>query len=472
TYFGTAEDVLYCQQLANLCTLQLYDNTACIAHVNVYTERNNAPVSDVDTWVQGSPWLYVSGDPSTVVREYILRTRVNLVQDPMELFLAKYAMNGTFLGFENLQTQLAYCRARAPYSGSGGGTSTATDWLTFGANRRMKMRCELKSLAVEGDEQVFYEMWQANIQSNNYDSQSMPAYIRMTNTRVDGAFVMNQQTTLHLVDSTDVLVRRFFLVDRVSGLTAATVSSGLPQVLRYAKYISIEVSLRDEYFARIYPPVITIEYANTLPAEWGTSPETQTEFSMYYTQDEAPFFTNFQVFFIVIMVMCAMLFALRYRNWQQRNSRVVNSAALSTDLGGFNMSTLSEMALLAANTWVLVFLPVTIGVAWYYFCFFKLQTLPAVLLPPSYDINSPSSPYFLFTANIHVMFFLQLWYVSVLVYRQCKADLFFIDWEPASAKAKADARTGAANVSVWRTILTLRKTDLRFTLLFVGFMLL
>jgi hypothetical protein len=27
TYFGTAEDVLYCQQLANLCTLQLYDKT-------------------------------------------------------------------------------------------------------------------------------------------------------------------------------------------------------------------------------------------------------------------------------------------------------------------------------------------------------------------------------------------------------------------------------------------------------------
>jgi meckelin len=68
-----------------------------------------------------------------------------------------------------------------------------------------------------------------------------------------------------------------------------------------------------------------------------------------------------------------------------------------------------------------------------------------------------------------------------MVYRQCRADLFFIDWEPASAKAKSDARTGSANVSVWRTILvanewtemqTLRKTDIRFTLLFVGFMML
>jgi hypothetical protein len=37
------------------------------------------------------------------------------------------------------------------------------------------------------------------------------------------------------------------------------------------------------------------------------------------------------------------------------------------------------------------------------------QTLPAVLMPPSYDVNSPQSPYFVFTANVHVMFFMQLW---------------------------------------------------------------
>jgi meckelin len=72
-----------------------------------------------------------------------------------------------------------------------------------------------------------------------------------------------------------------------------------------------------------------------------------------------------------------------------------------------------------------------------------------------------------------------------MVYRQCKADLFFIDWEPVPTKqaAAAAAATNStkSTVSVWRTILVanewtelqcVRKTDIRFTLFFMGFILL
>lgn len=73
------------------------------------------------------------------------------------------------------------------------------------------------------------------------------------------------------------------------------------------------------------------------------------------------------------------------------------------------MSTLTEIALIASNTWNLVFFPVTVCIAWYAFTFFKMQTAPSVLLPPDDDIYSKESPYYLFTVNLHVMAFFQIW---------------------------------------------------------------
>jgi hypothetical protein len=58
--------------------------------------------------------------------------------------------------------------------------------------------------------------------------------------------------------------------------------------------------------------------------------------------------------------------------------------------------------------------------------FYKIQTSISILMPPHHHIYRSSSPYFLFTANLHVMAFFQLAYVFVMVVRQCNADLFFI----------------------------------------------
>jgi len=71
---------------------------------------------------------------------------------------------------------------------------------------------------------------------------------------------------------------------------------------------------------------------------------------------------------------------------------------------------------------------------------------------------------------LHVLAFFQLSVVCGIIYRQCNADIFFLDWEPAQNGSK----------SVWRTILvaneyaelqTRRKTDIKFTLFWLGFVL-
>jgi len=485
TYFGTPGDVRYCHQLANLCLMQMYDDesAACIAHNNIVSQRFNT-FENVDNWVLGQPWLYVSGDPTATARFYSYKKRVSLNNQFVKLVLAAYTMNGTFVGFRNLETEFAYCQRRPSKTDIGGGTATSTDWQLFGANGKFSFECELESLVVETREQLFYELFLFS--HKDYVS----VFVRVVNTRSNGDFPNSLLTEEHFVDAEDVLTRRFFLFDKLTGITSASVGSNRPEVLRYASTISLEVSLREDFFAKIYPPILTIEYKHTRPAEWDAKPLADVDFAVNYTQNTDDFDTNFRIFFIVIMVLTGLLFAIRYRNWQKRNSRVVTSAVLTTDLGGFNMSTIIEMLLIATNTWVLVFFPVTVTIAWYFFTFFKIQSAPSVLLPPENNVFSPASPYYLFTANIHVMFFFQLWYVLMMIYRQCRADLFFIDWEPQPTKTKSGSGSGSGNgsgpvtanqVSVWRTILvanewnemqTLRKTDLRFTLFMLGFVLL
>ena len=248
--------------------------------------------------------------------------------------------------------------------------------------------------------------------------------------------------TVPLCDTDDILVRRFFLYDTNSGITSQS-SIDRPEVIRYASNIQIEASLVTDKFARIYAPVVTITYKEVKPSSFKTTIPTtdRINFSMSYTMNMSVFDSNFRIFFIIIMVFTGLFFALRYRNWQRRNSRVVTSAVLTTDLGGFNMSTLLEMCLIASNTWVLVFFPVMVCISWYFFVFFKIQTAPSVLLPPENNIYSTISPYYIFVVNMHVLAFFQLFYVIVLVYRQCKADLFFIDWEPLPTKAAGSAGT-------------------------------
>lgn len=55
-FAGTAEDVIYCQQLANLCVLQLYDRSsiACRDHLAIVAARSNQLYNSVNNWVTGT----------------------------------------------------------------------------------------------------------------------------------------------------------------------------------------------------------------------------------------------------------------------------------------------------------------------------------------------------------------------------------------------------------------------------------
>ena len=465
-HYGGSQDIQQCEILANLCALQLYDDqsTVCATYISITTKRGNDYQFNVLNWVKGMPWLYYAGN-SVACFDSGIDQSVSLRNDHLQYVLGTYTMNGTFLGYQPLNTLFSYCGRLSPYSDQGGGSSSSTAYQLFADATNNNYTCDLSTLY--NTPQLFYELYLLG--SNFY-----PVPVRIVNLRTgtSGFQPNNLRPTDNLCDSTDVLVRRFFLVDLVSGLTSGS-GSGQPKVMRYASQISLEVSQRVMNARKIYPPVLTIQYTEVYPpTKLSKAVLVPYQIQGRYTMNLSAFFRTLFGFFIAGVVITGLLFLLRYTNWNTRNARSLSTTVSSTSLGGINTSVLIEMSILLLHSWVLVFFPFTVLVCWYGFVFFKLQSYPAVLLPPMDALYSPSSPYYPFTVMLHVLTFFQLAYVCFLVKRQANSDIFFLDWEPS--KSRAGDKKG--NVSVWRTILvaneyaemqTLRKTDIKFTLFFI-----
>lgn len=110
-YFGTPADVVYCHQLANLCVLQLYDDTslACIAHKNIIAQRGTNTFNSIDNWVTGQPWIFFSGEANAVCNTFAFKKRVTLNSLTMHYLLVTYYMNGTFAGTMAVHASVRVC---------------------------------------------------------------------------------------------------------------------------------------------------------------------------------------------------------------------------------------------------------------------------------------------------------------------------------------------------------------------------
>jgi len=84
-------------------------------------------------------------------------TSGSVTYDQMSFKLAKYALNGSWLGTEDLSTQLQYCRMDVPYTSEGAGSSSSTRWLQFGHNIKQSYQCNLTQLMEQ--ETYFYDLY-------------------------------------------------------------------------------------------------------------------------------------------------------------------------------------------------------------------------------------------------------------------------------------------------------------------------
>jgi meckelin len=289
TYYGGPADIQQCQTLANLCVLQMYDSSsdACDAFISA-VEARTTTINDINNFVKGMPWLYIAGSSTSysTCTSTTFKSRASLNQQALYYLLSTYTMNGTFVGFQRLETVLQYCGENAPRSKKGGGTSSSTGWQYFGASEVSSYSCNLTTLTTK--EQYFYELFLYDSKMSSY--HPIPVRIRQLESNNE---YPNKQIPTYLCDDGDVLVRRFFLYDVVSSLSSS--SSSKPSYIRYASEIRFDISLTSIQSANIFPPVLSLQYKYHSTSDAGiavTSPNMVSYYFKSYYRMPMDYFTT------------------------------------------------------------------------------------------------------------------------------------------------------------------------------------
>lgn len=125
--------VEWCQMLANMCVLQMYETSAsaCALFISLTTALTT---HGFQGWGSTYGYLYLAtttlltdASSSAISTSFSYSRTTSPYTDTITMRLASYAFNGTFLGWSDLTTQLALC---------GGEYDNLMKWTSFGEVHR------------------------------------------------------------------------------------------------------------------------------------------------------------------------------------------------------------------------------------------------------------------------------------------------------------------------------------------------
>ncbi|CAF0826220.1 unnamed protein product [Adineta steineri] len=432
-----------CQVLANIAAMQFYYDSSGYA----YTYYNTYIWNPADTpaiWTTSTvrPSIPFLAYPDSYYSE-ITSSTYNWIpatfntNDLITFKLAKYSPTGQFIGLvDAIDTYIQLC---------GGGYTDGRAAFTFGT--QYTKSCNIRVDALWNSslyETAFYDPYIVFTKSGV--DNMLPGSVVIKNYKTASGSLPNQGS----IESAWTYHRRFFLLDRISGVT----TGGQLTSVRYAKTITILNTLSDGG-SYIQPPAVVVEYGELSLSDFGTGKVVQVSFQSTYRMNLD---THIRDIWIAVGVLAGIgaLFAFVLTSvWQPRAGKDF------IDLG-----TIGKLFLYICKILATVFFIVMAGVSLWWLIFFKRQDAIYLVLPTSIQQIS-------FTVLVVVAFVLKTIDILHLIIYQAYMDIFFIDWE----KPKA----GNGNtVSVWRTyfaanefheIQTFRRINLTFQIFFVLFLL-
>lgn len=479
-YYRSAADVPSCQALANLCVLQMYNNEAPACQLIDEIHVNRDTWTDVSwDWRLSTPWLRYDDPATTVETDISIQLSVSFDMmkkqgtfDTLRYVLARYSLNGTFLGWTNLTSEFEFC---TPTS------NTVPGWLKFGFGYAISYDCNLLNVLKDFPEPEFYDMYLVDFANENH---LYPVPVRIRNIVDNGLFPNENEFLAQAAD--DAFTRRFFLYDQISSRETV---SGEAQVVRYAKEIKLTVKVREDFPDKILPPLLEIVYNERLLSDMTSQgvdengiaiPEatiSKVKFTVEYTQDFESFWSSATAFFILALSSVILLLLLRLYNWNRRNTRMAGDAPV--DFGFVVRAVTAVFSTFAGVMFWFMFVYTE-----YFFIFFKLQSNVHLLLPLNREEFNIENDYFPFQIVLKICFFGQTLRLAEIIWKQTSCDIFFVDWEKPRGKVASKRGDGTksrfAPVSVWRTIFmanewneiqTCRKYNVTFTLLLLGALL-
>ncbi|GBG28027.1 Meckelin [Hondaea fermentalgiana] len=451
-YLRDAEGLQMCQALANLCVLQQYndESPACELMADIHQNRDQWNEVTWD-WRQLTPWLHYEDLAPTVLADTGIETEFSFdmqkkdgTVDYMQFVLARYSLNGTFLGWSNVTTEFEFCTPTQ---------NQVPRWRHFGYGYGHTYACNLFNLMRYFPEPEFYDMYLVDVANSG---RLYPVPVRNRNLVQNGAFP-NENTEI-AEEADDVLTRRFFLYDQVSSSVSA---SDEASVIRYAKTITLTTTVQELSSNKIEPPVLEILYEERLVADFyrdgvdeeGNPLEENTyvdlSFTVAYTEKYDSFWQSTAAFFGITMTIVGLFGLLRLYNWTRRNSRLPGDSPVDFV---FLLRCVSYML----STFSTVFFWFLFAYAAYIFIFFKMQDSVHLLLPVFREEYGKENDYYPFMIVLQLCFFGQLARMIEVVVVQSNVDIFFLDWEKPRGRVQSKrgdgTKTRFAPISVWRTI--------------------
>lgn len=451
-YLRDAAGLAGCQTLANLCALQHYDEStpACELMSDIHDQRNSW--SDVSwDWRQLTPWLRYEDLSQSVLSDIGIEMEFSFnmaekegTYDFMQLVLARYALDGRFIGWTNVTTEFEFCTPTR---------NQVPRWRSFGYGYERTYSCNLFNILSFFPEPEFYDMYVVDYAEGG---RLYPVPVRNRNLRSRDRFP-NENSRLEQ-QADDLLTRRFFLYDHVSSKVSV---SDEPAVVRFAKTIRLTTTVQSLFPNKIHPPVLEILYEDRLvsdffalgvdeqgnPADAATNED--VSFAVEYTEDYEDFWKSTSAFFAMAMTLMGLVSLLRLYNWSRRNSRLQGDAPV-------DFVFLARGVSYVLSTFAQVFFWFLFVYGAYFFVFFKMQDNVHLLLPVRREDYASDDDYYAFYVTLQVCFFGQLARMMEIVLVQSNVDIFFLDWEKprgrVTSKRGDGTKTKFAPVSVWRTI--------------------
>ncbi len=395
-----------CNALANLCSLASYDTShaTCAnfqALVTTSSTTRNA-THGFDEWLTSMPLLYYS-DASTDALTFSVAVGTQL-----RFLVAMYGLNGTYLGYEELDGHLQLC---------GRNPDSLNNWAEAGTNYENSCVRNLDNIVDGVRGTTFYSLFVADADL----SQIYPVPIE--------------------VDGVSSQVGRFFVLDVNGSIESADAN---PTIFNYAQDVKLTIPIRDGSQDMLGLPTLSIKYQQrAFSSVYGGNGDAELRFRVVYTGDYEGIWTaSVALFSIAIVAISVLWLAECY----------VFFRVQSLSLTRFSWTSGLQLGIALFSKAANVLLLLVSGMAILSLLLFKGQSQFYLVLPPA---DGSRTQFFqglvvFIWAGKTIGLAEQLWH-------QLHTDVFFFDWEKPR-RSLGDAK-GAGSVSVWRRILVINKYD-------------
>ena len=379
--------------------------------------------------------IYTTNVKDNILSEQIFQSNFTLDRQ-INLYLATYTRNGTFIGYTLLDHDFEHCNIRY---------QDRSIWRTFGYNFYSECTINLYNVLNKTNEYFYEPFLEDNTVGNDVVIRPIPV-VDLSATNSSGAAV-------NFDSNYGVFGRTFFLYDNF------TTDNYVQYLNNFTLYFDQDSS------GNLLNPQVIVSYIQVSKADLVEQFPTLKNlvnnvsnpyysFSVVYTKSLEKFWSILMTVFIVyaIIVLLSSFFMI-----------FIYYASNCSD--GLNLNHIMKILGIILQAISMIFILPVFFLSVYYWFFFKLQTSASLFLPPGEEFPLLRIFFWAGFASIFISVILHI--LSTI-----GSDFFLVDWEtPISDEKPVSTWRRIMIANEWYNILTIHPYSITFTVITLIFIL-